>query len=391
MLFSGCWAVRVEPPVWVWNRSRVDSLVLGPEALGHDLGPHPPGGPVLGHLLEEVVVGVPEEAEPGSERVDVESGGQRRLHVGDPVGDGEGDLLHGRRTGLADVVAGDGDGVPGRQVVCAVGEGVGDQPHRRAGRVDVGAPGHVLLQDVVLDGAPEQGRVDPVLLGHQLVEEQQDGGGGVDGHRGGDLVEREPGQQEPHVGHRVDGHPHLSHLALGTRMVRVVAHLGGEVEGARQAGLARIQQELEPLVGRLGRAEPGVLAHGPQPPPVHVGPDAPGVGVLTGRAQTARRDPSPRGPPARRPGAISMPESVYRLSPGLFDPLSCAIDPGYGLWRRPEEGAGLRQPATGASSAWGMHRSSYSAMTIGAASAPQAGHSGSRWTLKVRKLCSRAS
>jgi hypothetical protein len=35
--------------------------------------------------------------------------------------------------------------------------------------------------------------------------------------------------------------------------------------------------------------------------------------------------------------------------------------------------------------AWGMHSSSYSAMTMGAAFSPQAGHSGSRRTLKVRK------
>ena len=99
------------------------------------------------------------------------------------------------------------------------------------------------------------------------------------------LSSGQTGQQQAHVGHRVDGHPDLAHLALRARMVRVVAHLGGQVEGARQPGLARAEQELEPLVGRLGRAEPGVLAHGPQPAPVHVGPDPPGVGVPAGRAQ----------------------------------------------------------------------------------------------------------
>ena len=30
MLFSGCWAVRVDPPVWVWNRSSVDFSSLAP-------------------------------------------------------------------------------------------------------------------------------------------------------------------------------------------------------------------------------------------------------------------------------------------------------------------------------------------------------------------------
>ena len=46
-------------------------------------------------------------------------------------------------------------------------------------------------------------------------------------------------EQDAHVGHRVDGHPDLSHLALGPRVVGVVAHLGGQVEGARQSGPRR--------------------------------------------------------------------------------------------------------------------------------------------------------
>ena len=136
--------------------------VLGPEPFGHQLGPHPPGGPILGDLLEQVVVGVPEEAEPGGEGVDVETGGQGGLHVGDAVGDGEGDLLHRRRSGLSDVVAGDGDGVPRGQVLGTVGEGVGDESHRRAGGIDVGTPGHVLLQDVVLDRAAQSFGSTPV-------------------------------------------------------------------------------------------------------------------------------------------------------------------------------------------------------------------------------------
>ncbi len=100
-----------------------------------------------------------------------------------------------------------------RQVLVAVGEDVGDEPHRRAGRVDVGPPGDVLLQDVVLDRPADLGVGDPLLLGHQLVEQQQDAGGGVDGHRRRHLVEREARQQEPHVVDRVDGHPDLAHLA----------------------------------------------------------------------------------------------------------------------------------------------------------------------------------
>ena len=31
MLFSGCWAVRVTPPVWVWKRSRSERSSLAPK------------------------------------------------------------------------------------------------------------------------------------------------------------------------------------------------------------------------------------------------------------------------------------------------------------------------------------------------------------------------
>ena len=337
MLFSGCWAVSVEPPVWVWNRRSFDFSSLRPEPLGHDPRPHAAGRPVLGHLLEEVVVGVPEEAQPRGEVVDVQPGGQGGLHVGDAVGEGEGDLLDGRRAGLADVVAGDGDRVPAGQVLRAVGERVGDQPHRRPGRVDVGPPGDVLLQDVVLDGAAQQFRVDPVLLGDQLVEEQQDGGRGVDRHRRRHLVEGQAGQQRPHVGERVDGHAHLADLALGPRVVRVVAHLGGQVEGAGQPGLPRAEQEPQPLVGRLGGAEAGVLADGPEPAPVHVGLDAPGVGEGPG---------APAAVAGSQPLEVAGPYTGSDLDAGVGDALRSGWPDAVGC-----HGHRLRCPRTGKSAA----------------------------------------
>ena len=157
----------------------------------------------------------------------------------------------------------------------AVGEDVGDDPHRRPGRVDVGAAGDVLLEQVVLDRpAADLGRRHALLLGHQLVEQQEDGRRRVDGHRRRDLVERDAGQQQAHVLDGVDGDTDLADLALGPRVVGVVAHLRGEVEGAREPGLAGAEEELEPLVGGLGRAEAGVLPHRPQPPAVHGRVDA---------------------------------------------------------------------------------------------------------------------
>ena len=52
------------------------------------------------------------EGEGRRERVDIESGLSRGLHVGEPVVQGEGELLNRRRSGFPDVVPTDADRMP---------------------------------------------------------------------------------------------------------------------------------------------------------------------------------------------------------------------------------------------------------------------------------------
>src|SRR3712207_8066547 len=49
----------------------------------------------------------------------------------------------------------------------------------------------VLLEDVVLDRALQSRSGDALLLGDQLVEQEQHRAGRVDRHRGGDAVQRD--------------------------------------------------------------------------------------------------------------------------------------------------------------------------------------------------------
>ena len=232
-----------------------------------------------------------EEREAGSEGLQPEAGGDGGRNVGDGVGQREGDLLHGGAPRLPHVVAGDGDDVPAGDPLLAVGEEVGHQAHAGAGREDVGAAGRVLLQDVVLHRAPDPVRRHPVALRHELVGEQQDRGGGVDGHRRRDEVEGDAPQQDLHVGEAGDRHPRPPDLALGAGMVRVVAHLGRQVEGDREARLAPVEEELETAVGLLGGAEARVLAHRPETVPVHLGVDAAGERVFARPPKVRLRAP----------------------------------------------------------------------------------------------------
>src|SRR5439155_1445899 len=86
----------------------------------------------------------------------------------------------------------------------AVAEQVGDEAHRWLGRKDVRATRGVLLEDVVLHRAGDLVRRAPLLLRHELVEEQKHRGGGIDGHRGRDPIERYVLEQGLHVLERVD-------------------------------------------------------------------------------------------------------------------------------------------------------------------------------------------
>ena len=78
MLFSGCCAVSVEPPVCAWKRSASAFGFVAPNALAHDARPQPPRGAELRDLLEEVVVRVEEEGQPRAELVGRQAGRRPR-------------------------------------------------------------------------------------------------------------------------------------------------------------------------------------------------------------------------------------------------------------------------------------------------------------------------
>ena len=158
---------------------------------------------------------------------------------GDGVGQREGQLLHRRRAGLLQVIGADVHRVPLRHLAVGEGDHVGGEPQRRLGREDVGAAGEVFLDDVVLRRALRAWRVDALLLGHRDIEREQPRRRRVDRHRGVHAVERDAVEQGAHVAEMADRHADLADLALGQRMVGVVAGLGRQIEGDREAGLAR--------------------------------------------------------------------------------------------------------------------------------------------------------
>ena len=226
--------------------------VLHLEPLAHQARPEPPRRSKLGDFLEQIVVGIEEERDARRYLFHLESGATGCLKVFQRIPQGEGNLLDRRRTRLANVVAADADAVPAWKVVPAVGEKICGDPQRGLRGVDVGAAGHVFLQHVVLDRPGQLFGGNTLLLPHGDVEAEENRCGGVDGHGGGDLLQRNPVQESLHVLQRIDGHPHPAHLSPGGGVVGVVSHLSGKVESHGKPGLPVPEKEFQPSIGLAG-------------------------------------------------------------------------------------------------------------------------------------------
>lgn len=151
-----------------------------------------------------------------------------------------------------------------------IGGHIGDHPQRGLGRADIGPAREIFLDDVILHRAVQGGHIGPLFLGHGDVERQQPGGGGVDRHRGVHLLQRDIRKQHPHVAQMGHGHTDLADLAPAQFMVAVIAGLGRQIEGHRQAGLTLGQIGPIERVRGLGRRMPGI------------GPEKPGLVFLGG-------------------------------------------------------------------------------------------------------------
>ena len=195
--------------------------------------------------------------------------GQARLDVLDAVGQRVGQLQIRCRTGLLDVIAGDRDRVELRHPRAGVAEDVGDDPHRRLGRVDVGVADHELFEDVVLDGPGELLRRHALFLGGHHIQREDRQHRTVHRHRDGDRGQVDTVEQLPHIEDGIDCHTGHSDVAGDAGVVGVVAAVGGEVERHRQALLPGRQVAPIERVGFGGRGEAGVLPDGPRLVDVH--------------------------------------------------------------------------------------------------------------------------
>jgi len=266
--------------------------IFGSEAVTHDFGPEAASGAKFGDFFEEIAVGVEEEGKLRREFVDREAGVECGLNVGNTIGEREGDFLDRGGTRFADVITGDGDGVPFGKSIAAPGKNVGDDAHRGAHRIDVGSARDVFLEDIVLNGAGEFGEIGALFSCDGDVEAEKNCGRSVDGHGSGNAFERDLIEERFHVFERIDGYANLADFSESERMIGVHANLRRKIKSNGQTLLSFAEEVAIALIGFGGAAEPGVLAHGPKTSAIHSGINTAGKRKFageTGRGLRIRR------------------------------------------------------------------------------------------------------
>ena len=265
--------------------------------LGDQLAPQQPAGAKFGDLHEEVHPDAPEEGQPWRELVDGQARIESRLDVLDTVGQRVRQLQIGCGACLLDVIAGDRDRVELRHPRAGVAEDVGDDPHRRFRRIDVGVADHELFEDVVLNGPGQLLRRHALFLGGHHVQREDRQHGAVHGHRDRDGGQVDAVEQLSHIEDGIDCHAGHSDITRDPWMVGVIAAVGGEVERDRKALLPGGEVAAVERVGFRRGGETGVLPDGPWLVDVHRR-----VRPAQERRLTRERCPVDSPPSRRRPG-----------------------------------------------------------------------------------------
>ena len=224
----------------------------------------------------------PEEGETRSEGVDVDTGVDTCAEVLHTVREGVSHLDVGRSARLLHVIAGDGDGVELGHVLRGVLEDVGNDAHRKFGRIDVGVTHHELLEDVVLDRSLHLLELSPLLQTGVDVEREDGQHGAVHGHGYGHFAQGNTVEKHFHILQRADRYTGFTNVAHHAGVISVVAAVRRQVEGYGETFLTRSEVTAIEGVRLLGRGESGVLTDGPRAHGVHAAVRATQVGRQTG-------------------------------------------------------------------------------------------------------------
>src|SRR5438552_1773488 len=97
------------------------------------------------------------------------------------------------------MIATDTDGMPMRHFPSRIFYEVDRQSQRKLRRIDVGIPGNVLLQNIILRSSTQLPLRDPLLQSSRSIQAEQNRSGRVDCHASADLAELDSIAQPSHI------------------------------------------------------------------------------------------------------------------------------------------------------------------------------------------------
>src|SRR5207245_11182448 len=136
------------------------------------------------------------------------------------------------------MIATDTDGVPMRHFPSRIFYEIDSEPQRKLRRIDVGIPGNVLLQNIVLRSSPQLPLQDPLLQSSRSIQAEQNRSGRVDCHASADLAEIDSIEQPSHIVDTADIDADLAHFPMHSWMIRVKTEMCWTIEDSDRSSIS---------------------------------------------------------------------------------------------------------------------------------------------------------
>src|SRR5438046_7463938 len=150
------------------------------------------------------------------------------------------------------MIAADTNGMPITHFPSRRVDEVDRESQRKLGRLDVGIPGNVLFQNIILRSSTQLPLRDPLLQSNSGIQAEQDRCRRVDCHASADFAKVDSIEQPSHIVDTADSDSDLAHFPIRSWMIRVKAELRWKVEGSAKSSLSMRDQILESPVGFAG-------------------------------------------------------------------------------------------------------------------------------------------
>src|SRR5438034_11395148 len=135
------------------------------------------------------------------------------------------------------MIAADADGMPMGHFPGRIFYEVDCECQRKLGRIDVGIPGNVLFQNIILRRSSQLPLRDPLLQSNSGIQAEQDRCRRVDCHASADFAKVDSIEQPSHIVDPADSDSDLAHFPMRSLMIRVKAQLRWKVEGSAKSSL----------------------------------------------------------------------------------------------------------------------------------------------------------